>query len=311
MRRLRTSGPKNASAGHADRIQPLKSYCTGLLLPGERKSVEPMAARLAPDNVRHLHQSLHHLVADSPWSDQAVLSQVQHRVLPAMEKHGPLAAWIVDDTAFPKKGRHSVGVARQYCGQLGKQENCRVAVSLSAATWSSSLPIAYRLYLPEAWAQDARRRRQARVPEDIVFETKPQIALGQIRQAVAADLARGVVLADAAYGNDSAFRAGLSELELRYLVGVQSSTTVWEPGAAPLPARPWKGRGRPPRLLRPSDINRSRSSSWHGRCPPRPGKPWPGGKALNAGCARALRRCACGRRIATTGKPKRTPNNGC
>ena len=124
-----------------------------------------MAARPAPDDVRRLHQSLHHLVADSPWSDQAVLSQVRHRVLPAMEKHSPLVAWIVEDTAFPKKGRHSVGVARQYGGQLGRQENCRVAVSLSAATWSSSLPIAYRLYLPQVWAQDARRRLQARVPE--------------------------------------------------------------------------------------------------------------------------------------------------
>jgi SRSO17 transposase len=238
------------AAGHADRINPLKSYCTALLLPGQRKSVEPLAARLAPDNVRRMHQSLHHLVADSPWSDEALLHQVRRRVLPAMEKHGPLVAWIVDDTAFPKKGRHSVGVVRQYCGQLGKQENCRVAVSLSLATESSSLPVAYRLYLPAAWAQDEKRRRKAKVPADIVFETKPQIALGQMRQAVAADVARGVVLADAAYGNDSAFRAGLRELELRYVVGVQSSTTVWEPGLAPLPAQPWKGQGRPPRLLR-------------------------------------------------------------
>jgi SRSO17 transposase len=238
------------AAGHADRIQPLKSYCTALLLPGKRKSVEPLAARLAPDNVRRMHQSLHHLVADSPWSDEALLSQVRSRVLPAMEKHGPVVAWIVDDTAFPKKGRHSVGVARQYCGQLGKQENCRLAVSVSVATWSSSLPIAYRLYLPAAWAQDAQRRRQAKVPAEVAFETKPQIALGQIRQAFTADIARGVVLADAAYGNDSAFRAGLSELELRYVVGVQSSTTVWKPGAAPLPAKPWQGQGRPPRLLR-------------------------------------------------------------
>ena len=237
-------------AGHADRMQPLKSYCTGLLLPGERKSVEPLAARLAPGNVRRMHQSLHHLVAAAPWSDEAVLSQVRGRVLPAMEKHGPVVAWIVDDTGFPKKGRHSVGVARQYCGQLGKQENCRVAVSLSVATWSSSLPIACQLYLPEAWAQDRKRRQQAGVPADIAFATKPQIALGQIRQAVEADVVRGVVLADAAYGNDSAFRAGLSELRLRYVVGVQSSTTVWEPGAAPLPAKPCKGKGRPPRLLR-------------------------------------------------------------
>ena len=130
------------AAGHADRRIPLKNYCTGLLLPGERKSVEPMAARLAPGNVRRLHQSLHHLVADAPWSDEAMLRQVRSSVLPTMEKKGSVVAWIVDDTGFPKKGSHSVGVTRQYCGQVGKQENCRVAVSLSVATWGSSLPIA-------------------------------------------------------------------------------------------------------------------------------------------------------------------------
>src|SRR5580658_2505670 len=130
------------AAGHVDRIDPLKSYCKGLLLPGERKSVEPMAARLAPDNVRRMHQSLHHLVADAPWNDDELLREVRSEVLPAMQKHGPVAAWIVDDTGFPKKGKHSVGVARQYCGQLGKQDNCRVAVSLSVATWNSSLTIA-------------------------------------------------------------------------------------------------------------------------------------------------------------------------
>ena len=238
------------AVGHADRISPLQSYCTALLLPGERKSVEPLAARVAPHNVRRTHQSLHHLVAEAPWGDEAMLGQVRSRVLPAIERQGPVVGWIVDDTAFPKKGQHSVGVARQYCGQLGKQENCQVAVSLSVASWMSSLPIAYRLYLPESWAADRERRQKTGVPEDIVFETKPHIALGQIRQAVEADVARGVVLADAAYGNDSGFRAGLSELQLSYVVGVQSTMTVWQPGIAPLPAKPWKGKGRPPRLLR-------------------------------------------------------------
>src|SRR5271157_146045 len=139
------------AAGHADRIDPLKSYCTGLLLPGERKSIEPMAARLAPDNVRRMHQSLHHVVADAPWSDQTLMGCVRDYALTAMTKTGPIVAWIVDDTGLPKKGTHSVGVARQYCGQTGKQDNCQVAVSLSVATWKASLPIAYRLYLPEAW----------------------------------------------------------------------------------------------------------------------------------------------------------------
>lgn len=239
------------AAGHADRIDPLKSYCKGLLLPGDRKSVEPIAARLAPENVSRMHQSLHHLVADAPWSDEDLLAEVRRAVLPDLQKYGSVVAWIVDDTGLPKKGKHSVGVAHQYCGQLGKQANCQVAVSLSVATWNASLPIAYRLYLPQQeWAQDPKGRKKAGVPEDIQFQTKPQIALDQIRQAVESDVARGAVLADAAYGNDSKFRAGVTELNLLYVVGVQSSMTVWEPGAQPLPAKPWTGQGRPPKLLR-------------------------------------------------------------
>ncbi len=238
------------AAGHADRIGPLKSYCKGLLLPGERKSVEPMAARLCPDNVGRMHQSLHHLIADAPWSDEELLAEVRHQILPAMQKQGPVEAWIVDDTGFPKKGKHSVGVARQYCGQLGKQDNCQVAVSLSVATWNSSLPIAYCLYLPEEWAKDTARRQTTGVPKEIQFQTKPQIALDQIRQAVEAEVPCGVVLADAGYGVDGRFRAGITELGLQYVVGVQSSMTVWKPGTEPLPAKPWKGQGRPPKLVR-------------------------------------------------------------
>lgn len=237
------------AAGHSDRHIPLKNYCTGLLLPLERKSVEPLAARLAPHDTRRMHQSLHHLVADAPWDDEAMLAQVRNEVLPAMQKHDPVVAWIVDDTGFPKKGSHSVGVARQYCGQLGKQENCRVAVSLSVSTWSASLPIAWRLYLPEVWASDSDRRNKTGVPEDIEFQTKPQIALEQIREAVRQDIPSGVVLADAAYGMDTKFRTGISELGLQYVVGVQSSLTVWEPGKQPLPAKPRKSTGRPPKLL--------------------------------------------------------------
>jgi len=237
------------AAGHEDRHAPLKSYCKGLLLPGERKSIEPMAARLDPDNVQPMRQSLHHLVAKAPWSDDVLLEQVRNYVLPAMEKHGPFVAWIVDDTGFPKKGKHSVGVARQYCGQVGKQDNCRVAVSLSVATWSTSLPIAYRLYLPKEWAGDDGRREKTGVPVEVEFQTKPEIALDQIRAAVAAQVARGVVLADAAYGINTEFRDGLTELGLQYVMGVQSSMTVWEPGKQPLPARPRGRMGRPPRLL--------------------------------------------------------------
>jgi SRSO17 transposase len=237
------------AAGHRDRAVPLKSYCTGLLLPGERKSVEPMAARLYPDNVRQAHQSLHHLVADAPWSDEEVLEAVRHYVLSAVEKQGPVAAWIVDDTGFVKKGAHSVGVTRQYCGQIGKQENCRVAVSLSVSTEQASLPIAWRLYLPEVWAQDMKRRKQAGVPEELRFQTKPAIALEQIRAAVDRGIPTAPVLADASYGTDTQFRQAITELGLPYVAGIMSSVRVWKPGQVPLPKRKWKGIGRPTKLL--------------------------------------------------------------
>jgi SRSO17 transposase len=241
------------AAGHEDRHAPLKNYCRGLLLPGERKSIEPMAARLEPGSVQATRQSLHHLVAKAPWSDETLLEHVRKQVLPAMRKQGPVVAWIVDDTGFPKKGTHSVGVARQYCGQVGKQDNCRVAVSLSVATWNASLPVDYRLYLPKEWAEDFTRRKETEVPKEVRFQTKPEIALDQIRAALAAKVDRGVVLADAAYGINTEFRDGLTDLELQYVVGVQSTMTVWEPGQQPLPAKPRGRMGRPPRLLRRSN----------------------------------------------------------
>jgi SRSO17 transposase len=241
------------AAGHEDRHAPLKNYCRGLLLPGERKSIEPMAARLEPGSVQATRQSLHHLAAKAPWSDETLLEHVRKQVLPAMRKQGPVVAWIVDDTGFPKKGTHSVGVARQYCGQVGKQDNCRVAVSLSVATWNASLPVGYRLYLPKEWAEDFTRRKETEVPKEVRFQTKPEIALDQIRAALAAEVDRGVVLADAAYGINTEFRDGLTDLELQYVVGVQSTMTVWEPGQQPLPAKPRGRMGRPPRLLRRSN----------------------------------------------------------
>ena len=236
--------------GHADRVAPLKAYCTGLILPGERKSVEPMAARVEPGRVQAAHQSLHHFVAKADWSDEAVLAVVRAEVLPAIERQGPIRAWIVDDTGFPKKGIHSVGVARQYCGQLGKQDNCQIAVSLSVANDHASLPVAWRLYLPEGWANDPARRAKAGVPEDVVFRTKPEIALDQIRTALSAGVPSGVVLADAGYGIDTAFRSGLTAMGLSYIVGIQSSTSLWSPGMEPLPPKAWSGRGRPPSLVR-------------------------------------------------------------
>jgi SRSO17 transposase len=246
--------------GHADRAAPLKAYCTGLILPGERKSIEPIAARVEPGRVPAAHQSLHHFVAKADWSDEALLAVVRAEVLPEVEQHGPIRAWIIDDTSFPKKGRHSVGVTRQYCGQRGKQDNCQIAVTLSVANAHASLPVAYRLYLPEVWAKDPERRAKAGVPDEVVFQTKPEIALDHIRSALAAGVAHGMVLADAGYGVDTAFRTALTALGLLYILGIQSSTSLWPPGSAPLPPKSWSGRGRPPTRVRRNPDHRPLSA---------------------------------------------------
>src|SRR5207245_668644 len=188
----------------------------------------------------------------APWRDEDIVEAVRRYALPAMQKPGPVEVWIVDDTGLVKKGTHSVGVTRQYCGQVGKQENCRVAVSLSISTAEVSLPIAWGLYLPEVWTQDKKRRKATGIPPDS-FQTKPEIALQQIRTALDREIPTAPVLADAAYGNDTGFRDGITELGLLYVVGIQSSVSVWKPGQAPLPKRKWKGIGRPTKLLRRDD----------------------------------------------------------
>jgi SRSO17 transposase len=212
--------------GHADRARPLRDYCAGLLVSDGRRSVEPIAAVTAPAEVSVQHQRLLHFVADAPWPDEPVLTKVREMVLPAMERHDPIEVWIIDDTSFPKHGRHSVGVHHQYCGQLGKQANCQVVVTLSIANHDASLPIAYDLYLPQEWAEDAARRKKARVPKGITFKTKPQIALEQIRKACAAAVPRGVVLLDASYGSNSKLRTGISELGLKYVAAVTAHVKV-------------------------------------------------------------------------------------
>src|SRR4030081_302573 len=205
--------------GHVERTRPLRDYCTGLMLPGDRKSVEPMGGRAAPARTAAQHQSLLLFVGAATWSDETVLAKVREMVLPAIEKSGPVEAWIIDDTSFPKQGKHSVGVHHQYCGQLGKQANCQVAVSLSVANHAASLPVAYRLYLPEAWTKDRARRKKACVPSDISFKTKPEIALEQIRWACEAGLPRGVALMDGGYGSDSRLRAGMEAVGGGYVAG--------------------------------------------------------------------------------------------
>jgi SRSO17 transposase len=253
--------------GHAGRTKRLRDYCTGLILPGERKSVEPMAARTDPAHVSAQHQSLLHFVGAGDWSDEKVLAKISELVVPEITKHGPLEAWIIDDTGLPKKGRHSVGVKPQYCGQLGKESNCQVAVSLSIANHFASLPVGYRLYLPKEWAGDHARRERAGVPEDIRFKTKQQIALELIERAHAAGLARGVLLMDLDYGRDSRLRTSVSALGLSYVAGIQPNVLMWAPGTCP--KRPDKslnnnGRRNEPDLIAAREVAHSLpEQAWH------------------------------------------------
>ena len=229
--------------GHGRRAEPAGWYLRGLMLPGERKSVEPMAARVHPQNVRSAHQRMHHLVADSDWSDQGLLRAVADEVVPLLVRGGP-CYWLIDDTGMRKYGEHSVGVARQYCGQLGKTENCQVAVSLSLATTQGSLPLSWQLYLPQAWTDDTKRCKAAGVPKNVAFATKGELAWAQIEAALESGVPKGVVLADAGYGDEAAFRDRLDASGLSYAVGIRKTAKVWwgrhQPAAVNEPAR-----GRP------------------------------------------------------------------
>jgi SRSO17 transposase len=208
--------------GHAGRAAALRSHCTGLLLPGDRKGVKPMTASEQPERVRAAHQSFHHFVAKADWTDDAVLSGVRAHVLPAIvlpaiERQGPIRAWINHDTGVPMKGTHSVGVARQYCGWLEMQDNCQVVVTLSVAKDHASLPIAHHLYLPRPWAGDPARRARASVPEEVTFQTKPKSALAQIRAALQVGITPATVLADAGYNTGTEIRDGITALDLSYV----------------------------------------------------------------------------------------------
>src|SRR5712691_1153773 len=222
-----------AVLGHEDRREPLRGYLVGLCLPGERKSIEPMAARVDPRHVQARHQSLHHFVSNAPWDEEAVLKVAREHVLEPKE-------------------RHSVGVARQYCGVLGKQDNCQVAVTVTMANEAVSVPAAYRLYLPEVWTSDRWRRREAAIPEQVMFKTKWQIALDQIAALRKEGLPPTPVVADAGFGVVTAFRDALTEWGVPYVVGITSQTTAWRPGTQPARPPAYGGRGRPPTLVRRS-----------------------------------------------------------
>jgi SRSO17 transposase len=215
-----------AVVGNDARRRGLSDYMTGLLLPGERKSMEPIAERLESGNVSRRHQAIQHFVSEASWKDGPVRERVLGRVVPVMQKRGAIEHWIVDDTTLLKSGQHSVGVAIQYSGLVGTTANCQSLVSLSLATEAASMPVACDLYLPEEWACDRKRRLHAGVPPHLTFRTKIEMALDQIRHAVAAGLPRGIVLADAAYGGARSFRDALRDLALSYALGIESNTTV-------------------------------------------------------------------------------------
>lgn len=238
------------SLGHADRVEPFRDYRSGLMLPVKRKSVEPMAAQLSPDRVRSDHQRLHHFVADAPWSDQAMLDAVRGGVLEQVtQSAGSPEVIIIDDTGVPKKGKHSVGVARQYCGQLGRQDNCQVAVSVSLANEHYSLPVRYQLYLPQSWADDLQRRKRVKVPEELEFVTKPTLALHLLETLGEVQSLPKLVLADAGYGVNTEFREQLTAMGFTYVVGVPGAVSLQSQALAPLQAKELAMR-LPPRRFR-------------------------------------------------------------
>jgi SRSO17 transposase len=208
------------------------------MLPGQRKSVAPMAARVHPQNLRSAHQSMHHLVVEAEWKDTALLAAVAREVVPVLSRAGPVPCfWILDDTGFRKYGKQSAGVARQYCGQVGKTDNCQAAVSLSMANAEGSLPLDYRLYLPRDWTDDAPRCARAGIPEHIGFATKGEIAWGQIEAALAAGIPRGTILMNTAYGDDAALRDRLHAQQMPYAVAIKPATAVWWDAHQPALAR--------------------------------------------------------------------------
>lgn len=205
------------------------TYAMGLFGDGERKSVEPIAARACGEaaDTERAHDRLLHFMTDSKWSDRDVRRLAAGHALSVMTGREPVESWIVDDTGMLKQGSHSVGVQRQYTGSAGKTTNCQIAVSLSVATKTEHVPIDFELYLPTKWSEDAARRKEARIPDDILFRTKPELALEMIKQAVADGVQKGVLLADSAYGDSSRFRDGVRELGLHYAVGIHAPTKVW------------------------------------------------------------------------------------
>ena len=214
--------------GNKERRASFATYAMGILSDAERKSAEPIAARACADPARAdaEHQRLLHFLGNSKWSDERIRAEASRLALSALTEKEDVEAWIVDDTGFLKQGTHSVGVQRQYSGSAGKVTNCQLGVSLVVATRSDQVPIDFALYLPKSWTGNRSRRAEARIPDEVEFATKPELALQMIRRAMGAGVPRGVVLADCGYGGGADFRAGLRDLGLEYAVGANATTNV-------------------------------------------------------------------------------------
>jgi len=249
--------PLVAGLGRSERRAGAALYLQGLLLPGERKSIEPMAARLGADS-----QKLQQFVADSPWDDQELWQAIRREVVPVME---PLAAWIIDETGWLKQGQHSVGVAHQYCGAVGKPANCQVSVEVVVSDGEIAAPVAGRLYLPQSWALDQERRAAAGVPKGVRFQSKPALAAELLQEVVASGVSPAPVLGDEVYGVAAELRAALRALDLEYFLNAGDDLLAWTERVKTRRARKHWGvaHGEPPaRAL--AELARSLSKKqWH------------------------------------------------
>lgn len=223
--------PLVADIGRSERRESAALYVQGLLMPGQRKSIEPMAERLRVDS-----QKLQQFISDSPWPDQPVWQAIRREVIPAVE---PLAAWVVDETGWLKQGSDSVGVSHQYCGAVGKQAQCQIAVELVVSDGEVAAPVGGRLYLPEVWAKDPKRREKVGIPGTVTFQTKPEIAGDLIEEALAGGVTAAPILGDSVYGNASALRRRIRGLGLEYFFHGEDHWLAWVQRPKLIEGRKW------------------------------------------------------------------------
>jgi SRSO17 transposase len=249
--------PLMTHLGRSERRVSAARYVEGLLMPGQRKSIRPMAERLGVDS-----QSLQQFVTDSPWSDDAMWSAIRREIIPHLE---PLEAWVVDETGWVKQGSHSVGVSHQYCGAVGKQANCQVSVEVAVSDGEVAAPVGGPLYLPESWTKDRARCAAAGVAEEVEFRTKPELGLDIIRQALRDGVPPAPVLGDSVYGNSPGFRAGLRELKMEFLLQVDGSAQQGWDQEVPTQRQGARRDGRapaPPAQTLPELIRGLPESAW-------------------------------------------------